>query len=150
MPLCRRENPPLYHNIRDESYKENSMNENQIGSIILDCAFNLHRKLGPGLLESVYETVLAKLLESRGLSVKRQVSIPIVFDGLHFDEGFRADIIVHDRIILELKCIENVNNSHKKQLLTYLKLTNLKLGYLLNFNEAVMKNGIIRIINGDI
>ncbi|MFO0450621.1 MAG: GxxExxY protein [Pseudomonadota bacterium] len=106
--------------------------------------------LGPGLLESVYEAVLARELEKAGLTVSRQVSVPIKFDGLIFDEGFRADIIVSDKVILELKSIEQVRPVHKKQLLTYLKLTGIKLGYLLNFGDELMKNGITRIINGQL
>lgn len=126
------------------------MNENEIGRIIVDCAIRLHRALGPGLLESVYEVLLAHLLEKAGLGVRRQVPIPIEFDGIRFDEGFRADMIVEDRVIIELKSVESVNKAHQKQVLTYLKLSGMKLGYLLNFGEAVMKDGIYRIINGTI
>ena len=126
------------------------MNENQIGTIIVDCAIQLHRDLGPGLLESVYEVILARRLEKVGLLVKRQVSVPIEFDGEKFDEGFRADLIVEGKVIVELKSVEKINPAYKKQLLTYLKLTGLKLGYLLNFGEELMKNGIIRTINGDL
>ena len=126
------------------------MNENEIGKIIVDCAVGLHMALGPGLLESVYEVLLAHRLRETGLRVKRQVSIPIEFDGIRFDEGFRADIIVEDMVIIELKSVEGVNMAHKKQVLTYLKLTGMKLGFLLNFGEAVMKTGISRIINGTI
>lgn len=124
------------------------MHENEIGSIIVDSAVKLHQSLGPGLLESVYETVLAKQLERAGLFVQRQVGIPIRFEGLSFDEGFRADLIVNRLVIIELKSVEKAHPVHKKQLLTYLKLTQLKLGYLLNFGDELMKNGITRIING--
>ena len=124
------------------------MDENHIGGLIVDCAINLHRKLGPGLLEGVYEAILARELEKRGLSVQRQVSIPIEFDGEVFDEGFRADLIVEKKVIIELKSVEKVIPAHKKQVLTYLKLTGLKVGYLLNFGEALMKDGITRTING--
>jgi len=124
------------------------LNENDIGSIIVDCAVKLHKELGPGLLESVYEPILAKQLERAGLSVQRQVAVPIQFDGLSFDEGFRADLIVNQLVIIELKSVEKVHSVHKKQLLTYLKLTGLKLGYLLNFGDELMKNGMTRIING--
>ena len=124
------------------------LNENDIGSIIVDCAVKLHKELGPGLLESVYEPILAKQLERAGLLVQRQVAVPIQFDGLSFDEGFRADLIVNQLVIIELKSVENVHPVHKKQLLTYLKLTGLKLGYLLNFGDELMKNGMTRIING--
>ena len=126
------------------------MNENEIGSIIVDRAVHLHMALGPGLLETVYEVLLAHQLQKAGLEVTRQVSIPIEFDGIRFDEGFRADMVVEDKVIIELKSVESVNRAHKKQVLTYLKLTGLKLGYLLNFGEAVMKDGIHRIINGTI
>lgn len=126
------------------------MKENDIGDIIVDTAIYIHKNLGPGLLESVYETVLAQQLEKAGLSTKRQVPIPITFEGLIFDEGFRADIIVEDKVIIELKTVELINNSHKKQLLTYMRLTELKLGYLLNFSQALMKNGITRTINGQL
>jgi GxxExxY protein len=124
------------------------MNENEIGRIIVDAAVVLHRELGPGLLESVYEAVLARELADRGLKVERQVSIPIVWRGMRFDEGFRADIIAEDKVIVELKSVESVNNAHKKQLLTYLRLADMKLGFLLNFGAAVMKDGITRTVNG--
>ncbi len=126
------------------------MNENEIGRIVVDTAVQLHRELGPGLLESVYEVLLAHRLRQAGLKVARQVPISIEFDGFYFDEGFRADIIVEDKVILELKSVENVSPAHKKQVLTYLRLTGLKLGYLLNFGAAVMKDGICRVINGKI
>ena len=124
------------------------MEENQIGRIVVDAAIAVHRGLGPGLLETVYEVVLAKELGERGLAVERQIPIPIEYGGFRFDEGFRADIVVEGKVILELKSIEAINNAHKKQLLTYLKLTGMKLGYLLNLGEALMKDGIIRIVNG--
>jgi GxxExxY protein len=126
------------------------MKENEIGSIIVDCALDLHRNLGPGLLETVYEVTLARALERRGLAVQRQVAVPIEYQGETFSEGFRADLIVEGLVIVELKSIERVTPAHKKQLLTYLRLTGLKLGYLLNFGEALMRDGITRIINGSI
>ena len=126
------------------------MHPNEIGTIIVDCAVKLHKNLGPGLLESVYEVVLAKQLQLTGLTVDRQVSIPIIYEGISFDEGFRADLIVNQSVIIELKSVETVHPVHKKQLLTYLKLTGHKLGYLLNFGDELMKNGITRIINGTI
>lgn len=124
------------------------MTENEIGTIVVDCAVRLHKEIGPGLLESVYEVLLAHLLCEAGLKVERQVSIPIEFHGIRFDEGFRADIIVEGKVVLELKSIEAVNKAHKKQVLTYLKLTGYKLGYLLNFGEDMMKEGISRVLNG--
>ena len=126
------------------------MNENEIGKIIVDAAVAVHMELGPGLLESVYEVILAYELKERGLSVDRQVSIPIEYHGIKFDEGFRVDILVENKVIIELKSVESVNKAHKKQVLTYLRLTGHKLGYLLNFGESFMKDGISRIINGDI
>lgn len=124
------------------------MTENEIGKIVVDTVIHLHQELGPGLLESVYEAVLAKLLEQQGLRVQRQVGVPIVFNGRQFDEGFRADIIVEGKVILELKSVEKLHPVHKKQLLTYLRLTGMKLGFVLNFGEELMKTGIVRIING--
>ena len=124
------------------------MTENEIGKVVVDCAVRLHIELGPGLLESVYEVLLAHLLCEAGLRVERQVPIPIEFRGIRFDEGFRADIIVENKVILELKSVEHVNNAHKKQVLTYLKLTGYKLGYLLNFGQELMKDGIARVLNG--
>ena len=126
------------------------MSENEIGSIIVDSALDLHRNLGPGLLETVYEVTLARALERRGLGVQRQVAVPIEYQGETFSEGFRADLIVEKLVIVELKSIERVTPAHKKQLLTYLRLTDLKLGYLLNFGEALMRDGITRTINGSI
>lgn len=124
--------------------------ENEIGKIIVDCAVRLHMELGPGLLESVYEILLVHLLQEAGLKAERQIPIPIQFRGVQFDEGFRADIVVEDKVILELKSVETVSKSHKKQVLTYLKLTGKKLGYLLNFGESMMKDGISRVLNGPI
>ncbi len=126
------------------------MTENEIGRIVVNAAVQLHQALGPGLLESVYEVTLARRLERNGLIVERQVRVPIEFEGEKFDEGFRADLIVEGKVILELKSVEKINPAHKKQLLTYLKLTGLKLGFLLNFGEELMKQGITRIINGEL
>ena len=117
------------------------MHENEIGSVVVDCAVALHRDLGPGLLETVYEVILARALERRGLSVQREVAVPIEYEGETFAEGFRADLIVESKVLLELKSVERVTPAHKKQLLTYLRLTGLKLGYLLNFGEALMRDG---------
>jgi GxxExxY protein len=122
--------------------------ENQIAKEIVDASFNIHLSLGPGLLESVYEVVLAHELVKRGLYVERQKAISIQYNGLVFDEGFRADIIVERLVIVELKSVENIAPVHKKQLLTYLRLTNKKLGLLINFGSPLIKNGIFRIVNG--
>jgi len=120
---------------------------NEISGIIVDSAYHIHTKLGPGLLESVYETILAKELEKRGLFVERQKSIPIIFDGISFEEGFRADLIVEKQIIVELKSVEQFAPVHSKQVLTYLRLLDCRLGLLLNFGAPVMKDGIKRIVN---
>ena len=127
-----------------------SVNENDIGTIVITEAIHIHQALGPGLLETVYEAIIARRLVKRGLSVERQVAIPIEFEGERFEEGFRADLIIEGKVLLELKSVETINNAHKKQLLTYLKLTGIKLGYLLNFGEELMKQGIPRTINGDV
>ena len=124
------------------------MTENDIGTIVIECAIAVHRELGPGLLETVYEVALAHELRARGLEVERQVPVPIQYKDIKFDEGFRADIIVHDKVILELKSVERATAAHKKQVQTYLRLTGCKLGYLLNFGEALMKAGITRCVNG--
>jgi len=124
------------------------MTENEIGKIIVDSAIAVHRELGPGLLESVYEVVLAYELRQRGLSVKRQVPMPIRYKDMTFDEAFRADLVVEEKVIVELKSVERVSEAHKKQVQTYLRLTGCKLGFLLNFGEALMKRGITRTVNG--
>jgi GxxExxY protein len=124
------------------------MDEDEVGRIIVDVAVHVHRELGPGLLETVYEIILADGLRTRGLRVERQVAIAIEYGGRSFDEGFRADLLVEEKVIVELKCVERLNNAHRKQLLTYLRLSGAKLGYLLNFSEALMKAGIIRTVNG--
>ena len=124
------------------------MTENEIGTIIVEEAIALHRELGPRLLEFVYEVCLARALEARGLKVDRQVAIPIEWRGIRFDEGFRADVIVENKVICEIKSVETTTKAHKKQVHTYLRMTHLKLGYLLNFGEAVMTSGIQRIANG--
>ncbi len=123
------------------------MTENEIGKIVVDAAVKAHKALGPGLLETVYEIVLAYELSRRGLRVDRQVPVSIEYDGIRFDEGFRADMIVEKKVILELKSVEKVTAAHKKQIQTYLRLTDCKLGYLLNFGEALMKHGITRAVN---
>lgn len=123
------------------------MKENEIGDVVVPTAIGLHRELGPGLLESVYEVLLADALRRAGLSAERQVTFGIEFRGRRFDEGFRADIVVERKVILELKSVEKLNSAHKKQLLTYLRLSGMKLGYLLNFGASMMKDGIVRVVN---
>ena len=124
------------------------MTENEIGDIIVNTAIRLHQNLGPGLLESVYEAILEKQFQAQDLFVQRQVAVPFEYAGMRFNEGFRADLIINNKVIIELKSVECLNKAHKKQLLTYLRLSGKKLGYLLNFGESLMKNGIVRIING--
>ena len=123
------------------------MTENQIAKVIVDCCFKIHTELGPGLLESVYEEILNFELKDYGFDVKRQTGIPVYWKGLKMDQGFRTDLIINNKVIIEIKSIENVAAVHYKQLLTYLKLTNLKLGLLVNFNENLIKNGISRVVN---
>ena len=126
------------------------MTENEAAKQVVDAAFAIHTALGPGLLESVYEVVLAHELRKRGIAVERQKPISIRYDGLVFDEGFRADLVVADLVIVELKSVETLATVHAKQVLTQLRLTGLKLGLLINFGEAHLKNGIKRLINGSI
>ena len=121
---------------------------NNLAKLAVDAAFTVHTRLGPGLLESVYEVALEHELKKRGLSVSRQESVPINYDGLEFIEGFRADLIVEDTLILELKSVEKVAPVHKKQLLTYLRLTDKRLGLLINFGDKLIKDGICRVVNG--
>ena len=124
------------------------MSENDIAQIVIDAAFHIHKETGPGLLESVYEIILADELERRGLFVERQVSVPVIYKGRVLDEGFRADLIINEKVIVELKSVELVKDVHKKQLLTCLKLSGKKLGLLINFGEFLIKNGISRVVNG--
>jgi GxxExxY protein len=124
------------------------MTENEIAKQILDAAFLVHTKLGPGLLESVYEVIIAYELKKRVLTAERQKAMPIMYDDIRFDEAFRSDIVVNGKVIAELKSVEALLPVHAKQVLTQLRLSGLKLGLLINFGEAHLKNGIKRIING--
>ena len=124
------------------------MTENELSKIIVDVSYKIHTRLGPGLLESVYEIILFHELTKKGLKVERQKPIPIIWDGIHLDIGFRSDLIVEDKVIIEIKSVEKISNVHLKQLLTYIKVTDLRLGLLINFNEALIKNGIKRVANG--
>lgn len=123
------------------------MELNEITGMVISKSIDIHRKLGPGLLESVYHTILAYELRKAGLTVLTEIPVPIVWDDLQFDEGFRADLLVGNEVIIELKSVEAVKDVHKKQLLTYLKLADKRLGLLINFNEVVLKDGITRIVN---
>jgi GxxExxY protein len=120
---------------------------NDISREIVDAAFHIHQRLGPGLLESVYEAILAHELTVRGLHIVRQQPIPIAYDDIHFDEGFRADLVVEEKIIVELKSVEQVAPVHMKQLLTYLRLSDKRLGLLINFGTELIKDGIHRVVN---
>jgi GxxExxY protein len=124
------------------------MTENEIAKQIVDAAYRVHTALGPGLLESVYEVVLAYELEKRGLRALRQQAVPIVYQGTRIEMGFRADLIVEDKVIVEIKSVEATAPVHKKQLLTYLRLAEKRLGLLINFNVALIKDGISRVANG--
>ena len=123
------------------------MRINDITAAIVDAALQIHKDLGPGLLESVYEAVLAKKLEARGLRVERQKPLRFEYDGLVFDEGFRMDLLVADHVVVELKSVEQLAPVHKKQLLTYVKLARKPVGLLINFGGAMLKDGIVRVIN---
>ncbi len=123
------------------------MSENEISTIIVNTAYNIHVELGPGLLESVYEEILFYELIIHGLTVERQKAIPVFWKGMKMDIGFRADLIIENKVIVEIKSVEHIAPVHPKQLLTYLKITSLKLGLLINFNEKLIKDGITRIVN---
>jgi GxxExxY protein len=124
------------------------MTENEIAKEIVNAAYKLHTTLGPGLLESVYEAVLAYELEKRGLKVIRQQAIPVIYEDVHMEIGFRADLIVEGKVVIELKSVEGIAPVHKKQLLTYLRLADKRLGLLINFGAEFIKNGIVRVVNG--
>ena len=124
------------------------MTDNEIATVIVDAALSVHRTLGPGLLESVYEAALAFELRDRGLQVQRQVPIPVRYRDVIFDEGFRADLVVEAKVIVELKSVERVAPVHCKQLLTHLRLADLRLGLLIHFNVALLRDGIKRVVNG--
>jgi GxxExxY protein len=121
--------------------------ENEISRVIVDASYRIHVELGPGLFESVYEEILSYELMKKGLYISRQKTIPIVWEEIKMEHGFRADLIVENKVLIEIKSVESIAPVHQKQVLTYLKLTNLKLGLLINFNEAYIKNGITRIVN---
>ncbi|MDX1971895.1 MAG: GxxExxY protein [Candidatus Sumerlaeia bacterium] len=124
------------------------MDENQISKIVLNSAIEVHRLLGPGLLESVYEKALAFELTQQGLLVQTQVPVTFKYKQLVFEDGFRADVIINQSVVLELKSVAAITDLHKKQLLTYIKLLDMKLGMLINFNVQLLKDGVIRIVNG--
>jgi GxxExxY protein len=124
------------------------MTENDIARQVVDSAYRIHTAFGPGLLESVYDTVLAYELGRRGLRTVRQQAIPVIYDGIRIDAGFRADLIVEDKVIVEIKSVESLAPVHRKQLLTYLRSADKRLGSLINFHVVLIKDGISRIVNG--
>src|SRR2546421_4856995 len=123
------------------------MTENEVAKEIVDVAFKIHSSYGPGLRESVYEAIMVHELGKRGLTVTRQQPIPLVHENIRMGVGFRADLIVHGKVVVEIKSIEMIAPVHKKQLLTYLRLTDKRLGLLINFNVELIKNGISRVVN---
>jgi GxxExxY protein len=124
------------------------MNENDLSNLTIGACLKIHRKLGPGLLESVYEKLLSYELTKQNIGFQRQVMVPINYVEIVIDLGFRADFIIEDLLVIELKSVEQILTVHKKQLLTYLKLSNKKLGLLVNFNVTLLKHGIVRMVNG--
>jgi GxxExxY protein len=126
------------------------MKYNELSSKIIETAIEIHRRLGPGLLESVYQIILAHELTKRGFQVEREVAIPVVWDNLRFELGFRADLIVNNLIVVELKSVESLVPVHEKQVLTYLRITQKKLGLLINFGEETLKDGVRRVIHGNL
>lgn len=124
------------------------MRENELAKSVVDSALKVHKALGPGLLESVYQTVLAYEIRQNGLKIETEVSVPVVYGQVQIETAFRADIIVEGCLLVELKSVEQIIPVHKKQLLTYLRLCDIKLGLLINFNEELIKNGIHRVVNG--
>lgn len=123
------------------------MTENELSKIIVDICYKIHTKLGPGLLESVYEAILYYELNKLGLKVEKQKPLPVYWDEMVLEIGFRADLIVEDKVILEIKSVAELANVHPKQVLTYLRITDMKLGLLINFNETYIKDGIKRVVN---
>jgi GxxExxY protein len=124
------------------------MTENELSKIIVNAAYRIHTALGPGLLESVYETTLAHEIEKHGVKVVRQQALPVVYERIRMEVGFRADLLVGDKVIVEIKSTEALSPVHRKQLLTYLRLANMRLGLLINFNVEFIRDGITRVVNG--
>ena len=124
------------------------MTENELSKIVFDLGLKIHRKFGAGLFENVYEECLFYELQKQGLKVEKQIILPIIYEELKIENAFRIDILVESKLILEIKAVEYINPSHKAQLLTYLKMTDCKLGLLINFNEETFKAGVSRVING--
>jgi GxxExxY protein len=127
--------------------KKTNMNENELSRVVFDCALKVHQTLGPGLLESAYEECLFYELKKTGLEIQKQKPLPLVYEEVKLDVGYRLDIIIENKLILEIKSVDALNDIHFAQLLTYLKLTDCKLGLLINFNVVLIKNGIKRVVN---
>ncbi len=123
------------------------MKENDLATLIIGAAIKIHKDVGPGLLESVYEECFAYELKEINLNYERQKHIPLIYKNIKLDCAFRADFIIEDKVIVELKAIDSIANNHKSQLLTYLKLTDIKLGLLINFNNSMLKDGVYRVVN---
>jgi GxxExxY protein len=129
--------------------RENNMRDvNEVTREIVDAAYSVHSRIGPGLLESVYEALLGREVEQRGFTVRRQMPVPLEVDGLRFEEAFRVDLLVDQRVIVELKSAERLLPVHTKQVLTYLRLMNLEVGLVINFGGATLKEGLRRVVNG--
>jgi len=141
-------NPQVSHKVHEGNKGSLGTTENEIAKQILDAAFPVHTNLGPGVFESVYEVALAHELRKKGHEVERQKAMPMTYDGIRFEEAFRADLVVNGKVIVELKSIDALSGVHAKQLLTQLRLSGLKLGLLINFGELHLKNGLKRVING--
>lgn len=126
------------------------MSENELSKLVFDCALKIHRVLGPGLLESAYEECLYYELKKQGLRVEKQKPLPLIYEDVKLEIGYRVDIMVENKLIVEIKSVEALNDVHLAQVLTYLRLSNCKLGLLINFNVTLIKNGIKRVINGNL
>jgi len=126
------------------------MTENEISKVVFDCSLKVHKALGPGLLESAYEECLFYELKKTGLKIEKQKPLPLIYEDVKLEAGYRVDIIIEDKFIIEIKAVEALNGVHLAQLLTYLKLADCKLGMLINFNVTLIKNGIKRVINGNL
>ena len=124
-----------------------AVTENEIATQIVDAAYKIHTTLGPGLFESVYETIMVQELTNRGLKVIRQQALPVVWENIHLEAGFRVDLIVENKVIVEIKSVESLAPVHRKQLLTYLRLADKRLGLLINFDTELIKDGIARVVN---
>lgn len=123
------------------------MTENEISKVVVDCALKVHRQLGPGLLESAYQECLMYELKNQGLAVEKEKPMPLVYDTVKLDIGYRMDLLINNKLVIEIKSVESLNDIHLAQILTYLKLSGCKLGLLINFNVALIKHGIKRVVN---